>query len=301
MNWLFFALLAPAIDTVILYIDRYVIEREVTDYRGLTIFGAITGSIAGTAYWVMTGFPILGLQDALIIIFTGMMSIWGLALYYKAVSQEETSRIINFFKATPVFVLILSFLFLKEAITFKQLIGFFLILTSVIGVSLKSDKKKQTGGFFSTGLGLILLVDVMWAVSAVLIKFAIDLSSFAKILSYESWGVALGGLVLYVFFPQIRISFHTTVKSVRKIALVIMIINECLYLLSRAVTFYAYSLGPVALVSVIGGIQVFYGIFVGTILTKSAPKIVHEDISMKTIQKKLLLSTSLIIGIYLVS
>ena len=42
MSWLFFALLAPAIDTIIVYIDRFVIEQEVKDYRGLAVFDSLS-------------------------------------------------------------------------------------------------------------------------------------------------------------------------------------------------------------------------------------------------------------------
>jgi bacterial/archaeal transporter family protein len=298
MNWLFFALLAPALDTVILYLDRYVIEHEIPDYRGLVIFSSIIGSVAGTLYWIATGFPLLDTHDMLIVLATGILSIWGLALYYKALSQEETSNIIIFFKTIPIFVLFLSFLFLKETISTKQLVGFFVILISVVGASLKTNTKKM---FFSSALGLILLVDIMWASSAILIKFALNLNSFATILSYEGWGVAIGGLILYIFSPTIRASFRTTATSIRKFALLILIVNESLYLLSRAITFYAYSLGPVALVSVIGGTQVFYGIASGFILTKTMPKLFHENINKKKIQWKLMFASLLIIGIYLVA
>lgn len=301
MNWLFFALIAPALDTLILYIDRYIIEREIPDYRGLPVYSAIVGLIAGTFYWMITGFPVLNLRDGLIIISTGVLSIWGLAIYYKALSLEETSRIIIFFKAIPIFILVLSFLFLRETITLKQFLGFIVILTSVVGVSLKATEKKHVSSFLSTGLGLILLVDVLWAVSAVLVKFAINLNSFAKIVSYESWGVGLGGIALYFLFPSIRMAFHKTRKSVRKVALIILFINESIFLLSKAITFYAYSLGPTSLVSVIGGTQVFYGILSGFLLTKISPKIFHEDIGHKTLQRKLFFAAILIIGIYLVS
>jgi drug/metabolite transporter (DMT)-like permease len=301
MNWLSLALLAPALDTVILYIDRYIIEREITDYQGLPVYSALVGIIAGTMYWIVTDFPFLSPRDGLIIVSTGILSVWGLAIYYKALAREETSRIIIFFKAIPIIILILSFAFLKETITLKQLCGFIIILTATVGVSLKTEKKKKTGTIFSTGLGLIILVDILWALAAVLVKFAINLNSFAKIISYESWGVGLGGIALYFLIPSVRKAFILSLKKVRKFALLILFINEGIFLISKAVTFYAYSLGPTSLISVIGASQVFYGIWGGFILTKSIPSIFHEDIRSKTMFQKLFFACVLIIGISLVS
>ena len=301
MNWLLFALLAPALDTLINFTDKYIIEREVTDYRGMPIYGTIVGLVVGTIYWIATGFPQLHPRDAALIIFTGMLSIWGLALYFKALTLEETSRIIVFFKAIPIFILGLSYLFLKETINLQQLLGFILILIAVLGVSKPSETNKLKSNFFSSALGLILLVDIIWAIAAILVKFTIQQNSFSKIISYESWGVGLGGLILYIFFPSIRNAFHNTLRTVRKRALMIMFINESIFVFSRAVTFYAYSLGPTALVSVIGTTQVFYGILYGYTLTNIAPKIFQENIQNKVITQKLIFALILIIGIYLVS
>lgn len=63
MSWLFFALLAPAIDAVINFSDKYIIEKEVMDYRGLTIFSAIVGILMGTVFWIVNKYPLLGVRD----------------------------------------------------------------------------------------------------------------------------------------------------------------------------------------------------------------------------------------------
>lgn len=301
MNWLIIALISPALDTLVNFTDKYIIEREVKDYRGMPIYGAIVGLVFGTIYWVATGFPILELRDALIIIGTGILSIFGLALYFKALASEETSSIIIFLKGIPVMVLVLSFIFLKEVITFRQLLGFAFILFSVIGVSYKKTKKKNFRLFsLSSPLVLILIVDSIWAISAILIKFAINANTFPKVLSYESWGVGIGGVILYLTFPTIRNAFHKSFRTVRKLALGVMFINEGVFVFSRGLVYYAYSLGPAALVSVIGGVQVFYGIILGLLLTLTLPKLFKEDVSIKSLKRKVLFAIILFLGIYLV-
>lgn len=267
----------------------------------MPIYSAIVGGIVGTIYFIITGFPILPVQDALIILTTGMLSIWGLAIYFKALMLEETSRIIIFFKAIPVFVLILSTLFLKESISIPQLTGFILILISVSGVSMKQNQRVSPKNFFASGLGLILLVDVLWAISAILVKFTISQHSFASIISYESWGVSLGGLLLYICVPTIRDAFHYTQHSVTKRAIVFIFGNEFLFVLSRAVTFYAYSLGPASLVSVVGTSQVFYGILLGFLLSKLHPSVYEEDTTSKSIYAKFFWGIVLLVGIYLIT
>lgn len=140
----------------------------------------------------------------------------------------------------------------------------------------------------------------MWAIAAILVKFAVDANSFSKILSYESWGIGLGGIMLYLLFPSIRNAFHGSIKTVRKIALGIMFINEGLFILSKSLTFFAYSIGPVALVSIVGNTQAFYGIFFGLILTAVAPTVFKEEIDKTSVITKVAFVLLLFAGICLI-
>ena len=186
--WVIPALIAPAVYTIVNFIDKYIVSKEVKDYRGMPIYGTIMGFVVGTLFWIITGFPLLSLRDALIVLSTGMLTIWGAALYFKAISHEDASKLILLFQMMPVFVLILALLFLGEKITTPQILGFFLILSAVIGISVEKGKREFK---ISQTLLLILLVDLIWAASAILIKFAIDANSFSKILSFESWGIGV--------------------------------------------------------------------------------------------------------------
>ena len=142
----------------------------------------------------------------------------------------------------------------------------------------------------------MLVVDIMWAISAVLITFAIHANTFAKLLRYESWGIGIGGTMLYVLFPAIRNAFNQNIKEERKFALGVMFVNEGIFVLGKMLTFYAYTIGPTALVNVLGSSQVFFGILYGFILTSIAPLIFKEDISKKGLGKKIAFAITLFIG-----
>lgn len=95
-------------------------------------------------------------------------------------------------------------------------------------------------------------------------------------------------------------AFHESFRSVGKVTLGVMFFNEILFIISKAFTFLAISLGPVALVGVLGGTQVFYGFLYGILLTLLFPKIFQEDISKNEIVKKLLFAVILFIGIWFI-
>jgi drug/metabolite transporter (DMT)-like permease len=298
MNWFILALLAPAIYTVVNFIDKYIVEKKVKDYRGMPIYGSIVALIFGTAVWLLTGMPLLSLRDGLIVITTGILSMYGFALYFNALSKSQTSYIIALFQMMPILSLILSFLVLGEMISLQQLLGFVAVLGSVIALSINKESK---GFKIDSAFYLILLADAFFALSGVLIKFTLNANSFSKILSYESWGLFLGGLSLYLLLPNVRRAFWESFNTVGKKILVVMFINEAIFVVSKSLTFLAISLGPVALVSVLGGTQVFYGLAYGWILTLIAPSIFNEDISKEGLVKKIVLTITLFIGLWLVS
>jgi drug/metabolite transporter (DMT)-like permease len=297
MNWIFFAILSPALYCVANFVDKYLLTRVVTNYRGMPLYGAVMGLVFGTLFWIGSGFPLLAARDAALILLTGMLSVWGGVLYFKALSEEEASRIVVLIQTMPLLVLILSIIFLQEVISPLQLAGFFLILLSAIGISV--DRRS---GFLrlSPAFYLQLLANLTWAISSVLLKFVMATNSFFEVVSYESWGYALGGLTLGIAFPAIRRSFLDSLKTAGAKAIGIVFLNEGVAVIAKLLGVLAISLGPVALVSVVGSTQVFFGILYGWILTLLFPAIFKEDIQTGSLFKKAMLAVVMFAGIWLV-
>lgn len=300
MNWVLLALLAPAVYTIVNFIDKYLVSDKIKDYRAMPIYGTVVGLVVGTIFWVVTGFPLLSFYNAAIVIFTGMITIWATPMYFKALSKEETTTVIILFQMMPVMSLILGYFLLGESISPKQLLGFVIILISVILASIKPSAQK-VGFKLSSIFFLILVVDFMWALAGVLINFAIEANSFSEILSYESWGIGLGGLILFLLFPSIRNAFLKSVRKLKKPTLGVVFTNEFIFVLAKGITFLAYVAGPVALVSVLSGTQVFFGIIYGVALTLLFPKLFSENLSRETLLKKGALGVAVLIGIILIS
>ncbi len=298
MNWIVFALVSPLIYTIVNYVDKLIIEKQVRDPLAMPGFVMLTSFISGLVLWVLTGFPLLMLNDALLVMFTGMLTAFGAAIYFNALALEETSRIIFFIQLQPVVALILSYLFLNESISAVQLVGFVLILGGVLALSIKGDLR----GFSpSRAFWMIVLVDLIWVSSVILFKAVVRSLSFMDVLSYESWGLTLGSLLIYIFVPRVRRAFNTTVRTVPRRVFGIVFVNEFVFVIAKLAGFVAIALGPVALVSVLGGTQVFFGIVLGWALTFFAPSIFKEDISRRTLARKGALAVVLFVGIGLIS
>lgn len=297
-SWIFYALLAPAAYAAINYVDKYLIESKVKDYRGMPLYSAIAGSVFGTAIWFSYGFPLLTLTQGLLVIMTGVLSVIALALYFKSLAEEETSIIIILFQLGPVFSLTLSYFLLGEAINAVQLSGFVLILISAIGASIKFAKNsiKLTNAFW-----LILINDFLWALANVLFKFVSNENSFSTLIIYEGWGFGIGGLILWFLYPSAKKAFQENVRAVGKSVMSIIFVNEGLFVLARLLTYFALTMASIALVTVLGSTQVFFGLGYGIILTLLFPKIFKEEINIKNLSKKLIFALLATGGIVLVN
>ncbi|MDO8638301.1 MAG: EamA family transporter [Candidatus Daviesbacteria bacterium] len=297
MNWLFFALLAPAIYAIVVFIDKYILEKKVKDYLGMPIYSSIVAGVFGIIIWIVTGFPLLSPRDTILIILTGVLTVFGLTSYFKALSDDEASKVTILFQMTPVITLVLSYLFLGDKLSVQQFLGFILILISTIGISVNKSLREFN---FSNTFFLILLTDFLWASAFVLFKFVVDTNSFVKLISYESFGIGIGGLILYTFFPSIKMAFKKTNKQAGSVIFWFIIVNETIFLISRLLTYLAISKGPVALVDVVAGTQVIFAIVYGFILTKISPKTFQEDISQGGLSKKIIIAALILLGLVLI-
>jgi transporter family protein len=297
MNWLIVALLAPAVYASVVYVDKYLLSKRISNYYAMPVYTPLAAAVAGFAFWIFTGFPILHLKDALIVMTTGFLTAWSLIVYYKALSMNEASEVNILFQMFPLVTLLLSFFFLKEVINLYQLIGFILILSSAVLISFKREKKKYK---LSSAFIYILIYDILWALSGVLMKFSLEQNSFSKIISYESFGIIIGGISIYTLVKPVRDAFHESLEGISYSTLSIIFLNEGIFVVAKSLSFFAFSLGPVSLVSVLENTQVFFGILYGWILTLLFPKIIQEDISTKNLSKKIFLAVVLFIGILLI-
>jgi bacterial/archaeal transporter family protein len=298
MNWLPYALLSAAVYTCVNFVDKYVVTREIRDFRGMVIYSTITSFLVGMVLWIITGFPTLPLHDLVLIMLSGMITIWGAAMYFKAMSTEDASTVIVLLQMTPIFVLVLAVVFLREGMSPQQMIGFVLILLAAVGISLQKSAQKFR---LSSSFALIALVCFINACSFIMVKFVSESSKFEQFVAYESWGLSVGGALLYLFMPGVRGAFHDSLRTVRRRAIAIVFVNETLFVVAKLLGFLAITLGPVALVSVVNSVQVFMGIALGWILTTLIPSIYQENTSREGLTRKVAFASILFAGVWLVS
>lgn len=299
MNWILLALCAPVFDTIVNFIDKYLVGEKLEDYRALPIFMGIVGVIAGSLLFAARGFQFFAPLDMILILGAGVLTYFSIYYYFKALDFEETSIVVLLFQASPLITLTLSALFLREVITLTQLLGFVLVLAASTAVSLDSTPKGKFS--LSTSFYYIMASNIFWSCAAILYKYTAESNDFLSTLGVEGIGIGVGAIIAFSADKEIRKAFLTTMPKVSPAVLVLLTLNEILSLAGKWLVFWAVLLGPVALVDVVVSVQVFYAIITGWVLTRMFPHIFKEDISRKGLTIKIVAAVTLLAGIYLIS
>jgi uncharacterized membrane protein len=231
MDWITLSLLAPALLTGVMFIDKYVLTDRVQDVRGVPLYQSAAAVCIVMILSVAHPWTQISMQDAALILLAGVVGTFGAVLYFFALAESNTSDVAAFLQLTPAFTLVLATILLHEQLSELQLVGFGLVLVPVLALS-----AEQSGGKLRVSRPLYLIV--------------------------------LGDVV----------SGATT--------LAIMFGNEALYVISKAITFLAITLGPVALVSVLGGTQVLYGLIIGVLFSLWFPRVFHEHTSWRFVLRR---------------
>ena len=297
MHWIIPALIVPLINAVNNFADKYLVSGAIKSWKVIPVYGAFFGFAVSIAIWGALGFFSPGIYS-LFGVASGITTVAAVTAYYKLMNRHDVSEMVFFLGLTSPLVLLLSYVLLGERISFFQLVGFVLIL---FAVALITFKKEQAHFRWSKTMALILTADGMWALGAVLMKFAINENSFIRSLCYEGWGMGLAGLLIFAFSPDIRNNFFKNFDSMKKRTLLIFGADEVLSVAGRYVEYFAYSIGPIALVSVVVGTQAFYCILLGLILTIVIPGVIKEDITGKNLFKKLVAAVILVVGLYFIN
>lgn len=282
MLWILFAIIANVLFAVSNLFDKFLIEKRVRDPLALTVFGGWIDLLFTLIIVLIHGLSITGTLQAGVLLLSGVLVELALIPYFKALSLEDASRISPLFQSMPVFVLLLSSVFLRETLTHRQLLGFLLILSGSFIVSMH----KTDAGIFKIRKAFwwVLLASILWALPAVMFKFVVIKQTFWDALALEFFGVAIGATILF-FLYKTRVLAQ--IRDIGAGTWSILNINELLYIAGRVSNFYAITLGLVSLVAVLGGTIPLFVFLFGLMLSLWFPGIIKEDITRSSIVTKI--------------
>ena len=296
-NWIYFVLIAQGIWSITSLIDKVVISKGYI--KSPFVYIVLNGLMNIFLIFLLpfVGFEPLKLADLLIVLLSGIMFSASVTIYYKAVQYDEISRVVMLYQIIPVFVLILSFLFLGEVLTKNHFIGFLFLLGAGVIVSYK---KVENSFKLSKAFYYMLISAFMSAIAFVAAKHIFSVTNFW---SAFLWLRLSGLTALFVLFaPSIRNQFIETFKNMKnKIKALLgfkMIIDFSAFIFSG----YAILNGTASLVSALSSSAAPLFVIIAVLFTSIyLPKLIKEELNKKAILTKILAIILILVGIVFVN
>jgi drug/metabolite transporter (DMT)-like permease len=226
----------------------------------------------------------------------GLMPLLAFWFYSKALIVEEVSRIITLFQLIPVFVVLLSVIFLNEVLGIQKYSG---IVFIVIASMLISYKKSRGEKSFSNAFKFMIPFGIIIATYTILEKHLLRYLDFWSLFFWSVLG-AFCGVIFLLCFAQPRKEFSKTISIVGKRTVFVTFIGEGLYVLGTLCSLVAMSLVNVSLASALFGLQPFYIFFYMLFLSLFLPKILEEKIDKSIVVLKISAMALMFMGTWLV-
>lgn len=298
MPWYVFAALTPTFYSFSVFTDKFLIEKKIKDPFVLTVLLGVGSGIVGIILGIITGFQRIGFVQTGFMLFAGMLLLLYLFPYFKAMKIDDASRVIPLYQFIPVITLVLSAIFLKETLTFRQIIGLLIVVAGTFLISLE----KIEGNIFRLrkSLWLMLLSSLMYGSIGIFFRFVVKNTSVWTTLSYEYIGTGITAILLLLFVPRINHGLKKDLKGVKS-SLPLIAADKSLGICAQISEGFAISLAAVPLVNVVESIQPVLMIIEGIIFTMWFPHIIKENIRKETIVQKLISILLIFFGLYLVN
>ena len=295
MNWVFLVIIASAMWGIGNIIDQALRKRHIKDSVTLTIYFGLSGILL-LSILLFKKMMVLDIIDILILLFTGAIWIVSALLYVHSISIEEVSRVIPLWELSPIFVLIMAFLFLGERLTQQQLLAFFLIFVGCLLISVRQIKGLFT---FSKAFFPMLLSGFIFAVSNIILKFMYSRIDVWTALVWLGVGEVMCSLII-LSFKKYRTNFMKSIKSIKPKIAGVVAVNESMATLGRVMYNYALLIGPTSLVYALSGTQSVFVFLYATLFSFFLPKIIKEEINKKVILPKIIAIILILIGLYFI-
>ena len=284
MSWIALAFCGPVLWAVSTHIDKYLVEKffKETGVGTLLIFTSLIGLVGLPIIWAFTDVFVIGTTGVWVTALSGLLYMTAMYFYLRALQQEEATTIAPLFQTSTLFTYAIAYFVLHETLTVWRIMGGLLVMTSAIVISYDPGHRHK---FKLPIVMLILACTATLAASSVIFKlFAIE-DAFWPVTFWNFAGEAVFGAVMLAI-PYYRREFLGMFKQHPGAVIGINAANELINLGGGLAARWASLLGPVSLVSAIGGTTSLFVFGFGVLISLFFPKFGREDLSQGSLIQK---------------
>ncbi len=268
--WLLFAVLAPFFYALVNIIDKFILEKRITNFYVYAVVTGFSYVIPISIIYYFVGLPSIDQKTAMIVLLVG--TCYGIIhfLYYYVMTKYEVSRVVGLFYVYPVFVALLSFLFIGERLTPLHYIA---ILVAIGGTFFLGTEKQKNKWRLSHLFWLMLIGAILPAVIDVSDKYLLGKFSYWEVYLLVTIPAAVIS-ILPIFSKNVRRDLSQVRGTVS-----LVLLMEALAFGGAFAFLRAAALAPISIVSAFGTLQPVF-VFVITILfSRFLPAFLKETLN----------------------
>ncbi|MDP2838386.1 MAG: hypothetical protein Q8O53_03880 [Candidatus Moranbacteria bacterium] len=259
MTWALVALLGYFFAAVSSVFDKYLLSDRIPAPAVYAFFVSLFSLF--TVVFIPFGFSFSTWRTTGILLLSGVLFVYGLVALYTAVKQHEVSRVAPLVGAV-ISLVAFSTVFLPGLLEGNVELWPLLALGLLIagGLLISFDLPLRRGEHISR---FVVVAGVLMGVSLLLLKAGFGESNFVSGLVWSRFGMVLGGLSLLCIplyrndiVAQFRVSAKNPKKKKRALGTsVLFLLNKSSAGIASFLVTYALSLGSVAFVQALSGMQ----------------------------------------------
>ncbi|MDP2755474.1 MAG: EamA family transporter, partial [Nitrospirota bacterium] len=170
MTWILFSILAALSWAIVHILDKIILTKLIKNPVISLLFLGIIGLIISFFVYLFYGFSELSYFNILLSFIASICYVLMIYFYFKATQLEEISRVVSFFRITPLFVLIFSIFLFNEIFSFSKYLGIILLIAGSILISLKRSVKLTFGKSF----WFIIIAAIVFAINTIITKYLLN-------------------------------------------------------------------------------------------------------------------------------
>jgi drug/metabolite transporter (DMT)-like permease len=298
MTWLFITIFAYFLYAINSAIDKRLLSKPLPNPAVYSFYVGILSIFA--LIFIPFGFIWPGFPQLIISLLVGSVFLFTLFVFFQTLKKDEVSRVVPIIGGiTPIFVFILSYLFLGERLSWNQALAFLFLVSGGILLSIRrneifgAEQKKYSLQKF----GMPILTAFLFGIFYVSIKFVFLHQPFISGFIWTRIGSFLTAFLLLIPSKNRKLIFKTT-KNLEIKTGALIIFNKTLAGLAFILLNYAIYLGSVTLVNALQGIQYVFLLILIVFMSKASFLILNEKINKFVIIQKVF--AILLIGIGLI-
>ncbi len=283
MVWLVLAIASYFLNAIVSLVDKFLLSERVKNAFAYAFYSGVLSAVA-FFLWPFD-FSFLSLRFTLISFFAGATFFGANYFYYSAVFKGEVSSVVPIVGGiSPAIILILSYFFLDERFPAFWILGFLALILGTVLFTLGKDKKVSADSFVAA---------IFFAFSFFLSKAVFLETGFLNGFAWTRTGAVLVPVAL-CFFPFFRKALRREGFGVRHGSFPLFLSNKGLSAGAFLLLNYSISLGSVAVVNAVQGVQYVFLFLLTLAFSVYFPWIVKESLRPAVVVRKAL-------GIVLVS